>query len=636
MEAIMTVTDLKKMAAVPMDQDRALLEEFLRSGDRAALMSLFQRHAEACWRLALRLSGNPADAEDAVQDGFVRVIAAARQYRGSGSVRSWMLAVVANEHHRRVRSEKRRQRRELRSQNEPPSKSEGIDDRSRTALWDSLNELPDHYRLPLSMRHLDGLEYVDIAAALGRKEATIRSQVDRGLDLLRGLLGKRGVAVSSLVALSELATAHVEIPTGLMLRIKAVANGAVVPTAAASMSLVTVAATLAGAAIVTIGLVWSGVFSRMSLSGGDVEPPQAVAADGKPKKAPAMPAWRKGMKANVFSPIPGSSPNRVDLDPGYWEGRVFDIWNGWQADEKHGVIYSALGGGHSNLEQNGVYKQNLMVDKPVWEVVRKSTRYVTNENGGNLYFPDGRPVARHTYYDGHYVEIGGKGMLVFAEETAATPHSGAYHNVDAFHLDSGDWDLKGTGWQIYPGNPAYANCVAKDPRTQQIWVADNRAGIHHLDPAKKTWTTICKSDGFGFNGWGVGYCGSVIDVKRDRFIVAGSNSSPVKPAFGAWNISTNKYQDHVLIWPNGAIPQGEDFYAMSGLVHDTINDRYLWLSSTTGKLRAVDPEKFTVTDLTQTASAENGVQNRFTFIEALRGCVYLPRSASEMLFLPVK
>ena len=70
-------------------------------------------------------------------------------------------------------------------------------------------------------------------------------------------------------------------------------------------------------------------------------------------------------------------------------------------------------------------------------------------------------------------------------------------------------------------------------------------------------------------------------------------------AFGTWNIKGGKYEDHPLVWPNGA-PQGENLFAGTGLVHDPIKDRYLWLSTTSGKVRAIDPDKFTVTEVAQT------------------------------------
>jgi hypothetical protein len=362
---------------------------------------------------------------------------------------------------------------------------------------------------------------------------------------------------------------------------------------------------------------------------------QAIAVEAKPKpkpkpkpdaKAQAMPAWRNGMKADVFSPIPGSSPSKFNLDPGHYEARVFNDWCGLQIDEKHGVIYSALGAGHSSQEQNGVYKQNLMVDKPVWEVVRKSTRYVPGQNGTKLYFPDGRPVARHTYYDGNFVDVDGKGLIIFIECIAAAPASVGGPIVDAFHLDTGDWDLNGAGWPRYPGVVAIANCVAKDPRTQNIWVADKGGGIYRLDPATRQWTTISPN----FNGAGVSYCGSTIDTNRDRFVFAGSRSYSAGPAFGVWNIAAGKYEDRRLVWQT---PEAHRDY--NSLVYDPIKNRYLWLQGT-GKLRAVDPEKFTVTDVTQAEAAINGPLNRFAFIEALHGCVYLPHFGSEMLFLPVE
>lgn len=234
------------------DDDPALFEAFRRSGDREALLRLFQRHVDAAYLLALRLSGNTADAEDAVQEGFIEFIASAHRYRGEGSLRSWILSIVANTLRRQIRTDMRRNRREQQAASQAPTADPGIvDEQARAAALACLAELPDRYRLPVTMRCLDGLEFADITAALGIKEKTLRSQVGRGLEMLREMLLKRGIALSALAVTGLLTETWAATPPSLLQGVQRIAETTPIP--AASPSILPVAGRLV-AALVACGL----------------------------------------------------------------------------------------------------------------------------------------------------------------------------------------------------------------------------------------------------------------------------------------------------------------------------------------------------------------------------------------------
>ncbi|MET0910062.1 MAG: sigma-70 family RNA polymerase sigma factor, partial [Ilumatobacteraceae bacterium] len=91
--------------------DAALLAR-TRAGDTAAFGELVRRHQRAALRLAAVIAGSTEEAQDIVQDAFVKVHANVGSYRGAGSVRSWMLRVVANQAKNQVRSRIRRLRRD--------------------------------------------------------------------------------------------------------------------------------------------------------------------------------------------------------------------------------------------------------------------------------------------------------------------------------------------------------------------------------------------------------------------------------------------------------------------------------------------------------------------------------------------
>src|SRR5947199_6237272 len=66
------------------------------AGDRAALEELFRRHRQPAYRVAHRLLGNEADALDAVQDGFIKVLTRLPAFEGRSSFKTWLLRVVSN------------------------------------------------------------------------------------------------------------------------------------------------------------------------------------------------------------------------------------------------------------------------------------------------------------------------------------------------------------------------------------------------------------------------------------------------------------------------------------------------------------------------------------------------------------
>src|ERR1041384_5334411 len=92
--------------------DARLLQLFEMQGDRQALGLLFMRHADAAYRFALRLTGRPADAEDAVQTAFLQVIHHAATFKRESAVKSWILGFVLNASRRKAREEGRRRARQ--------------------------------------------------------------------------------------------------------------------------------------------------------------------------------------------------------------------------------------------------------------------------------------------------------------------------------------------------------------------------------------------------------------------------------------------------------------------------------------------------------------------------------------------
>jgi RNA polymerase sigma-70 factor (ECF subfamily) len=286
MDATMTFdqTHVNLVHIVDNDADRGLLDRFRRLGDQEALGQLLERHASTAYRVARRFAGNDADADDVLQEAFISCMASAKHFRGEGSVRSWIVGIVANAHRRRRRALQRRRKHEQRASAAPPSTRSN--DHEREQVLTCLQQLPDRYRMPVSMRYIDDLDFLEIASALGSKEKSVRTRVSRGLERMRESLSRRGVVMSVAVAGAALAqTANAAEPAHLSaLMHTSLAKGASLPasglaTAAVGGSSLTLKALAALFAVCAIG---AGVHVALRTN-----PPPAAVAEAAPAAQPA-------------------------------------------------------------------------------------------------------------------------------------------------------------------------------------------------------------------------------------------------------------------------------------------------------------------------------------------------------------
>ncbi|MCW8132282.1 MAG: sigma-70 family RNA polymerase sigma factor, partial [Planctomycetota bacterium] len=227
-------------AAATAPDDHELARRFFERNDRAALEDLLSRHADIAYRLALRIAGNEADAEELVQRAFVEVVQARSRFRGDSQFRTWLLGVVVNCGRTWQREEKRRKRREelaVQMREESPQAVADVESEAalRRAAVSLVKALPDRYRLPVWMHYFEGLTFREIAGALNQPEGTVRSQASRGLDVLRERLGAAGFQASAALLPGLLAAAPLECaPATLLSALKGLtASGAAGASAAA-------------------------------------------------------------------------------------------------------------------------------------------------------------------------------------------------------------------------------------------------------------------------------------------------------------------------------------------------------------------------------------------------------------------
>lgn len=177
--------------------DTELTERLARDLD-GWFETLVRGHVDRCFTIALRIVGDPADAEEVTQDALVRAYRALAGYEAARirelRLRGWLATIVANLARNRLRK-----RRPVTTPLAPPIEraiepraddttdpevvaSRRVDQRR---LADAILGLPERYRVPVVLRHVDNLSYDEVALALDRPIGTVKAQVHRGLALLR-------------------------------------------------------------------------------------------------------------------------------------------------------------------------------------------------------------------------------------------------------------------------------------------------------------------------------------------------------------------------------------------------------------------------------------------------------------------
>jgi RNA polymerase sigma-70 factor (ECF subfamily) len=220
--------DTQTVTPLETADDVSLIRRFVGQGDREAMGALLTRHADLAYRTALRIMRNPSEAEDAVQIAFAKISRGAGQFRGQGSARAWMMKIVAGTCADIIREAARRRAREQRAfEGSPQATGEDGSEAEMTAtVKQALEALPDRYRLPIWMHHGEGMSFDEIAEVLSLPEGTLRSQVSRGLEMLRENLGRAGVSVQAAALVGILPSLSAEsAPAGLAGGISEIVRG---------------------------------------------------------------------------------------------------------------------------------------------------------------------------------------------------------------------------------------------------------------------------------------------------------------------------------------------------------------------------------------------------------------------------
>lgn len=166
---------------VPVTNDLALVERFLRTRGEDAFMALYEAHTPALYALAMRLAGgDKGEAEDLVQESWVRALRGLSSFRGRSALRTWLCGVLVNVRRTRINADWRM----VDAPNMDAIAQNGRPD-DTLDLERAISTLPEGARDVFVLHDVYGYRHREIAEMLNIAEGTSKSQLTRARTLLR-------------------------------------------------------------------------------------------------------------------------------------------------------------------------------------------------------------------------------------------------------------------------------------------------------------------------------------------------------------------------------------------------------------------------------------------------------------------
>jgi RNA polymerase sigma-70 factor (ECF subfamily) len=185
--------------------DEELVRNFVENQYEEAFNELVNRYADKIYRLALRITHNPSDAEDVLQEVFSTLIEKLDTFHGESKFSTWLHRVAANASFIHLRAEKK-YKNNVSLENYAPYDEDGVLRGVEVKDWSDIpdevllskevmeiiektvSELPAAYRAVFHLRDVEGLTNADVAKALGISLTAVKSRIHRARLFLRDRL----------------------------------------------------------------------------------------------------------------------------------------------------------------------------------------------------------------------------------------------------------------------------------------------------------------------------------------------------------------------------------------------------------------------------------------------------------------
>ena len=185
-----------------MERTEALLIDHLREGDETALAPLVEKYKRMVHRLAMQITKNHEDANDVMQETFIKVYQSIHTFRQEATFETWVYRIAVNEALNFVKRRKRRResslettdeseynteiRRKAEETNNPEIQAQQAE--LRHWVTKAVNSLSLKHRIVVILHELEGLTHAEIASILNCSEGTVRSRLHYARKQLRSLL----------------------------------------------------------------------------------------------------------------------------------------------------------------------------------------------------------------------------------------------------------------------------------------------------------------------------------------------------------------------------------------------------------------------------------------------------------------
>ena len=167
------------------------------AGKRKAFNLLYKRHAPVMLGVCMRYCKNAPEAEDVMQEGFIKVFKNMDKYRKTGSFEGWIKRIMINtaidnyqsslKHYFHANIDELEDTLVMAGQSdpewEPPQEKV-----SRMKLMDLIQQLPDGYRMVFNLYAIEGMGHKEIAGMLNVSESTSKTQLFKARRALKGML----------------------------------------------------------------------------------------------------------------------------------------------------------------------------------------------------------------------------------------------------------------------------------------------------------------------------------------------------------------------------------------------------------------------------------------------------------------
>jgi RNA polymerase sigma-70 factor (ECF subfamily) len=163
-----------------------------KQGDLAAFSQLFRDHEARLYRLAVTILRNERDAEDALQDAYIRIFERIKRFRGKSALETWITAIMVNVCRDQLRRQRVRRALPLDWLRDRAGRGDVVRDVGsriqRQTLWSLVDRLDDKHRLPVILHYHEGWSCGEVADILAVRTSTVYSRLNTARVQLRTML----------------------------------------------------------------------------------------------------------------------------------------------------------------------------------------------------------------------------------------------------------------------------------------------------------------------------------------------------------------------------------------------------------------------------------------------------------------